>query len=130
MLFWGLTKIPNLNIQPNTETYMGFKVNGRNVYGQKIEIATPTLIGYGHEHVIQTGVDELLDARALYKGNDSGADWFPFPSVKQSGNTMDYSSRVHICITSQNKLWIAGSKSGAETTIAVKGYVLYTKVNE
>ena len=130
MLFWGLTKIPNLNIQPNTETYMGFKVNGKNVYGQKIVIDTATQIGYGHEHTIQEGVDELLDAGALYKGNDSGNDWFPFPCVKLDGTTMDYTKRLHICVTSQNKLWIAGSKEGAVATVAVKGYVLYTKVNE
>lgn len=134
MLFWGLTREPNLNIPANTETYMGFKVNGKNVYCKRINIETAQAIGYGEEVTIQDGVSELLTVDMLYKGNDSGQDWFPFPCIKQNGTgeatTMDYTKRLHVCVTNQNKLWIAGSKDGASFTVAVKGYVMYTKVND
>lgn len=131
MLFWGLTKIPNLTLQPNVETYMGFNVNGKKVYGKRIELETATNMGWGGSYIIQLGVLEVLSYDVLYNvpqssNQDLRNNWYALPYFIET-NT---SKRLLLNLTSGGQLCIDGSENGVTANMKLKGYVLYTKVND
>lgn len=131
MLFWGLTKIPNLVIQPETETYMGFNVNGKKVYCKRYDMTEPRSIGWGGSLVISQNVLELLSYDVLYNNpNDNNQNlrnnWYSLPYLIEANST----KRLLVNLTSAGQLCIDGSQDGVTANIKIKGYFLYTKVND
>lgn len=131
MLFWGLTKIPNLTIQPETETYMGFNVNGKKVYCKRYDMQTASSYGWGQSLIIQQGVQELLDYDILYNNPNEGDqslrnNWYSFPYFIEANST----KRLLVNLTNAGQLCIDGSQNGVTANIRIKGYFLYTKVND